>query len=117
MSSRHGRCVVIGANDSALAVWAVAFAFAVPAPACVLALWQRAIAGIFLIAASCYLTFSAVVERAYLIEVRHFPNQPSLKDTILGSFQLAWIPAAIGLFATVTGLLKWPEVLQRTPVP
>jgi hypothetical protein len=63
---------VVDVNDSPREIWALTFALATPLPACVLALWQRVIAGFWLIFAGCYFLYGMVVQRAYMIQVGTF---------------------------------------------
>ena len=55
---------VMGANDNLQEILALTFALATPRPACILALWQRVIAGSWL---SAFLPYGMVAERAYMI--------------------------------------------------
>jgi hypothetical protein len=101
---------VVGMNDSPQEVWAITFAFATPLPACVLALWQRVLAGFWLIFAGCYFSYGMVVQRAYMIQVRHFPDQPTVMQTIRDSLPISLVLVGIGLFGVLTGLSKWPKL-------
>lgn len=110
-----GAMFVVGINDSPQEVRALTFALATPLPACVLAVWQRVIAGTWLIFAGFYYVYGMLVQRTYMIEVRHFSNQMTVPQTIVDSFFI-FIPLfALGTFAIVTGLLKWPPLWKPQP--
>jgi hypothetical protein len=100
----------VGVNDSPQEVLAITFALATPLPACVLALWHRLIAGVWLIFAGCFFTYGMVAQRAYMIHMRHFPNQPTIRQEIKASLPLSLILIGFGLFAVITHLLKWPKL-------
>ena len=102
---------VAGENDSFPEFLALTLAFATPLPACVAALWKRIPAGLWLIAAGCYLPIGMLIQRAFMIYVRHFPDQDSVRQTILGSLPYSSVLIALGSFAVVTGLFKWPKLL------
>lgn len=107
-----GAMFVVGTNDSPQEVWALTFAFATPLPACVLALWNRLVAGIWLIFAGCYFVYGMLVQRTYMIQVRHFPDQPTVIQTVLGSLRISLVLIAIGTFAVITDRIKWPELCR-----
>jgi hypothetical protein len=99
---------VVGTNDCPQEIWAITIAFATPLFAFVLAIWQRVIAGTWLIFAGCYFTYGMVAERNYMIHVRNFPDQPSVRETIVSSLNISLILIGFGMFWVVTGLLRWP---------
>ena len=103
-----------GMNDSAEEILALTFAFATPFPACAVALWKRLVPGMWLIFAGCFLIYGALSERAYMINVRHFPDEPTIAQTITATIPYSLILAALGTFAVITHVLKWPEVLSRS---
>jgi hypothetical protein len=107
-----GAMFVVGENDCSQEVWAITFALATPLPACIVALWWRKFAGLWLIFAGCYFPYGMVVQRAYMIQVRHFPNQPTILRTVEQNLIFALPLIAVGLFAVITGLLKWPKLIQ-----
>jgi hypothetical protein len=74
-------------------------------------LWKRIPAGLWLITAGCYLPVGMLIQRAFMIYVGHFPDQDNVRQTILGSLPYSSVLIALGSFAVVTGLLKWPKLL------
>jgi hypothetical protein len=108
----YGRAMfVAGVNDSPPEILALTLAFASPLPACVLALWKRIAAGIWLIVSGCYLPVGMLLQRWFMIYVRHFPDQGTVWQTILGGLPYSSALIALGVFGLVTGLLKWPKLL------
>jgi hypothetical protein len=105
-----GAMFVVGVNDSPQEVRALTFALATPLPACILALWQRLIAGVWLVFAGAYFIYGMQIQRTYMIEVRHFADQPSVLKTVQSSLPLAGLLFALGAFGIVTGLLRWPSI-------
>jgi hypothetical protein len=57
---------IAGENDSFLEFLALTLAIATPLPACVLALWRRIPAGIWLIAAGCYFPLGMLFQRLFI---------------------------------------------------
>ena len=106
-----GAMFVVGENDCTQEVWAITFALATPLPVCMVALWWRKFAGLWLIFAGCYFSYGMVVERAYMIQVRHFANQSTMMQTVEENLVFALPLIAIGLFAVITGWLEWPKLL------
>ena len=47
-----------------------------------------------------------------MIQVRHFPNQSTILRTIEQNLIFALPLIGIGLFAGITGLLKWSKLIQ-----
>jgi hypothetical protein len=86
------------------------FALATPLPACILALWQRVIAGWWLVFVGCFFPYGMLSERAYMIRVRSFPDQHTVLQTVLISLIISGPLIAIGLFGIVTGFWKWPKL-------
>ena len=111
-----GGMFTAGVNDSTQEILALTFAFATPFPACAVALWKRLVPGIWLIFAGCFFSYGMLAQRTYMINVRHFPDQPSVAQTIRFSIPCSLILAALGAFAVVTHVLKWPEVLSRSNI-
>jgi hypothetical protein len=106
--------IIAGNNDSSAEF--VALAFATPLPACVVALWKRIEAGIWLIVAGCFLPIGMLLQRAFLIYVRQFPAQDSAWQTILVFLPYSAVLIVLGSFGLVTGLRKWPKLLYgETP--
>jgi hypothetical protein len=112
-----GTMFVVGENDSAQEVRALTFALATPLPACILALWKRTIAGGWLMFAGVYYTYGMLVERNYMIEVRHFPDQLSVPKTVEASLTIAGPLLALGAFGIITGVLGWPSLWIRQSQP
>lgn len=89
------------------------FALATPLPVCVLALWHRTFAGLWLIFAGVFFTYGMLVQRSYMIHERHFDNQLSVFRTLLGSLAVSAPLVALGCFAVVTGRAGWPSVWRK----
>jgi 6-phosphogluconate dehydrogenase (decarboxylating) len=106
-----GGVFTIGGNDSYQEILAIIFACITPFPVCILALWKRFIAGLWLIFAGCYFTYGMMAERAYMIQEMHDLDQPTIQQTIQFSLPISLFLIGIGLFGVVTDLLKWPKLL------
>ena len=104
----------MGENDTLQEILALTFALAAPLPACILALWQPVIAGSWLMFVGAFLPYGMVAERAYMIQVRGFPDQPTIVRTILAVLPISYVLVGIGLFGVLTGLLKWPKLLGNS---
>ena len=108
-----GGAFTIGANDSAPEIFAIIFALATPLPMCIVALWKRLVPGVWLIFAGFFFIPGMLAQRTYMIGVRHFPDQPTVGQTIRFGLPLTVALTALGAFAVVTHQLGWPEVLRR----
>jgi uncharacterized membrane protein len=98
-----------GPNDCGQEIWAMYLLFGTPFPACFLAIWKRAFAGLWLLAVGVYWPIAWLYERAFMIG-RHLP-QPTVTTT-LGSSALVSIPfVLVGTFAIATR--NWPKLLER----
>jgi hypothetical protein len=102
---------VAGENDSFPEFLALTLAFATPLPACIVALWKRIPAGLWLVASGCYLPVGMLIQHWFMIYVRHFPDEDGVRQTILHSLPYSSVLIVLGSFAIVTGLLKWPKLL------
>jgi hypothetical protein len=102
----------VGANDSSQEVWGISLAFLSLFPTCILALRFRLAAGCMMLFVPCYYIYSEFVQRAFMINVRHFPQPPIDSKQIIGSFSLTWPYVALGTFAILTSVLGWPTVLR-----
>jgi hypothetical protein len=110
--SRYTRAVIIsGNNDSFAEFLALTLAFASPLPACVVALWRRIEAGIWLIVAGCFLPVGMLLQHAFVTYVRQFADQGTAWQTILDFLPYSGVLIALGSFGLVTGLRKWPKLL------
>ena len=109
-----GSAFTIGTNDCTPEILAITFALATPLPACTVALWKRLVPGIWLIFAGCFFPYGMLAERAYMIEVQHFNDQPTVSQAIRYCLPYTLVLAAFGGFAVVTHCLKWPEVLSSS---
>lgn len=109
-----GASFTIGANDSTREILAIIFALGTPLPVCIFALWKRLVPGIWLIFAGFFFIYGTLAQRTYMIDVRHFPDQPTIVQTVRFAIPYTLTLAAFGAFALVTHLLKWPEVLRRS---
>jgi hypothetical protein len=108
-----GASFFIGANDSSQEIWALTFAYGTPLLACILALWRRLIAGSWLIFSGCFFVYGMVYQRTYMIQVRHFPDQSTVQQTIRSALPISLALIGIGLFGVITDLLKWPKLLGK----
>jgi hypothetical protein len=102
---------VAGENDNFPEFLPLTLAFATPLPACIVASWKRIPAGLWLVASGSYLPVGMLIQRWFIIYVRHFPDEDSVRQTILLSLPYSSVLIALGSFAVVTGLLKWPKLL------
>jgi hypothetical protein len=113
-----GAMFVVGDNDCPEEIWALTFALATPLPACVIALWWRTIAGAWLIFAGLFFLYGMLAQRSYMINVRHFADQPTPLQTIGQGLAIASPILAVGLFSIITGLLRWPKPFSEAkPLP
>jgi len=110
--SRYAHAMfVANDNDSAPGLLAITLAFATPLPACVVALWKRIAAGVWLIVAGCYLPVGMLLQPAFMVYVRHSPDEFTAWQTTLTVLPYSVALIALGSFGLVTGLLKWPKLL------
>jgi hypothetical protein len=49
-----------------------------------------------------------------MIQVRHFPDQLTVQQTILSSLYISLPLIGIGLFGVITDRLKWPKLLGKS---
>src|ERR1700679_4126523 len=83
--SRYAHAMfVANDNDSPPRLLAITLALATPLPSCVVALWKRIAAGVWLIVLGCYLPIGMLLQRAFMLYVRHSPHEPTAWQTILG---------------------------------
>ena len=54
-------------------------------------------------------TYRLLAQRAYMIQVRHVPDQPTIRQTIHDCLPIGLTLIVFGSFAVVTHLLKWPK--------
>jgi hypothetical protein len=106
-----GAMFVVGENDCPQEIWAITFALATPLPACIVAIRWRVVAGSWLIFAGLFFPYGMLVERSYMINVRHFTDQQTPVQTIEQGLVIASPILAVGLFSLITGLLKWPKLI------
>jgi hypothetical protein len=106
-----GGVFTIGLNDSYQEILAITIGLMTPLPVCILALWKRLFAGLWLIFAGCFFTYGMVAQRTYMIVERHFPDQPTVEQVIKSSLPVSLVLVALGLFAVITDRLKWPKLL------
>jgi hypothetical protein len=105
-----GGVFTIGANDCLQEILAITFAFATPFPVCILAMWKRLIAGVWLIFAGCFLPYGMIAERNYMIQVMHYTDQSTVLQAILISLRVSAPLIGLGLFFVITDRLKWPRL-------
>ena len=106
-----GGIFTLGNNDTYQEILAITLAFLTPFPVCIMALWKRLIAGIWLIFAGCYFTYGMMVERAYMINTLHLQGEPSVYKTMQYCLPISLILIGIGSFGVITERLKWPRLL------
>jgi hypothetical protein len=102
----------VGANDSSQEVWGMSLVFLSLFPTCILALRFRLIAGCMMLFVPCCYIYTEFVQRAFMINIRHFPQPPIDSKQIIGSFSLTWPYVALGTFAILTSVLGWPTVFR-----
>ena len=106
----------VGANDSSQEVWGISLVFLSLLPTCILALRFRLLAGCMMLFVPCFFIYASFAQRAFMMNVRHFPQPPIDSKQIIGSFVLTWPYVALGGFAILTSMLSWPTVV-RWPRP
>lgn len=102
----------VGANDSSQEVWGISLVFLSLFPTCILALRFRLVAGGMMLFVPCFFIYSSFAQRSFMMNVRHFPQAPITAPQIVGSFRLTWPYVALGCFAILTGMLRWPPVVD-----
>lgn len=102
----------VGVNDSSQEVWAISLVFLSLFPTCILALRFRLIAGCMMLFVPCFDIYAAFAQRAFMVNVRHFPQPPIEWKQIVGSFILTWPYVVLGSFAIFTSMLSWPTVVR-----
>ena len=60
----------------------------------------------------CFFIYSDLAQRAFMVNVRHFPQPPIGSKQIIGSFGLTWPYVVLGAFAILTSMLDWPTVVR-----
>ncbi len=102
----------VGANDSSQEVLGITLVFLSLFPMSILALRFRLLAGCTMLFVPCFYIYSTLVQRAFMINVRHFPQPPIGLKQIIGSFALTWPYVVLGTFAVSTALRRWPSVVR-----
>lgn len=102
----------VGANDSSQEVSGIALVFLSLFPMSVLALRFRLLSGCMMLFVPCFYIYSSFAQRAFMINVRHFPQPPIGAKQIIDSFALTWPYVVLGAFAVVTAMLRWPSVIR-----
>lgn len=102
----------VGVNDSSQEVWGISLVFLSLFPMSILALRFRLLAGCMMLFVPCFFIYSSVAQRAFLVSVRHFPQFPIDSKRIIGSFVLTWPYIVLGIFAVLTSIFGWAEVLR-----
>ena len=110
-------CLFAGENDSFRGILAITLAFATPLPACVLALWKRIPAGLWLSLAGCYFPLGMLFQRVFMIYVRHFPDQDSVRQTLMISLPYSSVLIALGSFGVVNRDLEMAKAAVATLYP
>ena len=102
----------VGANDSSQEVWGISLVFLSLFPTCILALRFRLLAGCMMLFVPCFFIYASLAQRAFMINVRHFPQPPIDLKQIIGSFALTWPYIVLGAFAILTSMFGWPTVVR-----
>jgi hypothetical protein len=102
----------VGANDSRQEVLGISLVFLFLFPTCILALRFRLLAGCMMLLVPCFFIYSSFAQRAFMVNVRHFPQPPIDSKQIIGTFHLTWPYIVLGGFAILTSALKWPAVVR-----
>jgi hypothetical protein len=98
----------IGVNDSEPEVWALLLPMTL-LPTCIVALWQRRYASLWLITLGFIWTYGMVWQRHYMSTVRHFPIEGAWQ--LIGSLIPAYFVLALGFFGILTERAHWPRML------
>jgi hypothetical protein len=80
----------VGANDSRQEVLGISLVFLFLFPTCILALRFRLLAGCMMLLVPCFFIYSSFAQRAFMVNVRHFPQPPIDSKQIIGTFHLTW---------------------------
>jgi len=102
----------VGANDSSQEVFGITLVFLSLFPMSILALRFRMLAGCTMLFVPCFYIYSSFAQRAFMINVRHFPQPPIDSKQIIGSFVLTWPYVVLGAFSVLTAMLRWPSVVR-----
>jgi hypothetical protein len=102
----------IGINDSAAELWAGGLYLATLFPACLLALWRRKIASIWLICLAVILTWGLIVQRHYMQNVRHFA-QGDLQHFLAADMLPVYMVLSLGIFGLWAERSGWPRIMKE----
>lgn len=102
----------VGANDSSQEVLGITLVFLSLFPMSILALRFRLLSGCLMLFVPCFYIYSSFAQRAFMINVRHFPQPPIDSKQIIGSFALTWPYVVMSAFALLTAILRWPSVVR-----
>ena len=105
----------VGANDSSQEVWGISLVFLSLLPTSILALRFRLLAGCLMFSVPCFNLYATFAQRAFMVNVRHFPQPPIDSKQIMGTlfmWPFMWPYILLGSFAILTGVLGWPTVLR-----
>jgi hypothetical protein len=109
-----GAIFVIGVNDSKPEILALLGPITL-LPACILALWKRTPAGLWLVFLGLLWAYGMFAQRHYMETVRHFP-QPSYLSLLKSTMVPTYLMLAIGLFSLLTERAKWPKNLPLSTI-
>jgi hypothetical protein len=101
----------IGVNDSVPEVWALLLP-ATLLPTCIIALWWRRQASVWLLLLGMIWIYGMTWQRHYMETIRHFP-QESLWAFFLGAFMPAYLILGLGIFGLYGELHQWPRIIGR----
>jgi hypothetical protein len=105
---------VIGVNDSAPEVVALLLPVTL-LPVCVVALWRRRVASLWLLLLALIWAVGMVYQRHYISSVRHFPSD-SIRAVLVGEMVPTYFVLALAIFGLLTENAGWPRMIsQRRP--
>jgi hypothetical protein len=106
-----GAIFVIGVNDSTPEVVALLLPVTL-LPVCIVALWRRRVASLWLLLLALIWTVGMVYQRHYISNVRHFPPD-SIPAFLVGEMAPAYFVLALAIFGLLTENAGWPKIVSR----
>jgi hypothetical protein len=105
-----GAIFVIGINDSAPEISALLLPVTL-LHTCIIALWERRLASIWLLLLGLIWIFGMAYQRHYVGSVRHFPQNSSLQF-LMGEMIPAYFVFALAAFGLLTEHARWPRAIR-----
>jgi hypothetical protein len=105
-----GAIFVIGVNDSTPEVVGLLLPLTL-LPLCIVALWWRRLASLWLLVLALIWTFGMVYERHYMSSVRHFPPD-TVPAFLVGEMAPAYFVSALAIFGLLTENAGWPKIVS-----